>query len=222
MKHSPIRPQRPQSGAMSTGCIVGIAVAVLLFAVAGVVMSRYNSLAAGKTVVAAKLAEIDNQYKRRYDLIPQLVETVKGAANFEKSTLEAVVEARASVGKVQLPADLPEDPARLQQYIAAQQSLGGALGRLMMVAEQYPELKANNNFRDLQSQLEGTENRIAVARRDYIDSIQGYNKSLVTFPGNIVAGIFNFKEMPQLAAATEAERVVPKVEFEFGKDKEQK
>jgi len=219
MLNSTLRPDSQRRGAMSTGCIVGIAALVLCLAVVGLVVSRYNALAGGKTVVAAKLAEIDNQYKRRYDLIPQLVETVKGAANFEKGTLEAVISARASVGKVQLPADLPEDPARLQQYIAAQQSLGGALSRLMMVAEQYPELKANANFRDLQSQLEGTENRIAVARRDYIDSIQGYNKSLVTFPGNIVAGIFNFKEMPQLAAATEEERVVPKVNFDDFKEK---
>lgn len=222
MLNSPTRLARPRSGAMSTGCIVGIAVAVLFLGLVGIVMSRYNSLATGKVEVASKMAEIDNQYRRRFELIPQLEATVKGAANFEKATLESVINARASVGQVQLPADLPEDPARLQQYLAAQQSLSGALSRLMVVAEQYPELKANANFRDLQSQLEGTENRIAVARRDYIDSIKGYNRSLVTFPGNIIAGMFNFKEMPQLAAATEAERQVPKVEFDFGKDKEKK
>lgn len=205
-------------GAISQGCLIGLVIGAVLLVgalvIGGVMVSRYNGMASGKTVVAAKWAEIDNQYKRRFDLIPQLVETVKGAANFEKGTLQAVVEARASVGKVQLPSDLPEDPAKLQQYIAAQQSLSGSLARLMVVAEQYPDLKANKNFLDLQAQLEGTENRIAVSRRDYIDAVQSYNKSVVTFPGNILAGMFNFKELPQLQAATTEERSVPKVNFD--------
>ncbi len=222
MMKSPLRVPITRRGALSTGCIIGLVVGFVVLAIAGMAISRYNALAGGKTIVTAKFAEIDNQYKRRADLIPQLVETVKGAANYEKSTLEAVVEARASVGKVQMPADIFDDPAKMKQYMDAQQSLSGSLARLLVVAEQYPELKANAGFRDLQSQLEGTENRIAVARRDYIDSIQGYNRSLVTFPGNIVGGLFNFKEIPQLAAATEEERKVPKVEFEFGKDKEKK
>lgn len=209
-------------GALSTGCVVGLVLGFVVLALGGIAVSRYNALAGGKTVVTAKFAEIDNQYKRRADLVPQLVETVKGAANFEKSTIEAVTEARASVGRVQLPAELPEDPAKLQQYLAAQQTLSGALARLMVVAENYPDLKANASFRDLQSQLEGTENRIAVARRDYIDAVLGYNRSLATFPGNVVGGLFNFKELPQLEAATEADRQVPKVEFDFGKDKEKK
>lgn len=218
MLNSPSRVPLRRRGALSQGCLVGLVgggvLLLLALIVGGVLMSRYNGMASGKTVVAAKWAEIDNQYKRRYDLIPQLVETVKGAANFEKGTLQAVVEARASVGRIQLPADLPEDPAKLQQYLAAQQSLSGSLARLMVVAEQYPDLKANANFRDLQVQLEGTENRIAVARRDYIDAVQGYNKTVVTFPGNIVAGMFNFKELPQLEAATTEERAVPKVNFD--------
>jgi LemA protein len=223
MLNSPLRVPSTRRGALSAGIVVLIVVLVLALVVGGMAVSKYNALAGGKTVVAAKFAAIDNQYKRRADLIPQLVETVKGAANFEKSTLEAVVEARASVSRVQLPPDLPDDPAKVQAYVAAQQSLSGALTRLMVVAEQYPDLKANASFRDLQSQLEGTENRIAVARNDYIDSVQSYNRSLVTFPGNIVGGIFNFKEMPQLAAATEEERKVPKVEFDsFDKSKEKK
>jgi LemA protein len=221
MLNSPLRVHPSRRGALSTGCIIGLVVGALALVLGGLVMSRYNALAGGKTVVTAKFAEIDNQYKRRADLIPQLVNTVKGSANFEKSTIESVVEARASVGKVQLPPEIFDDPAKLQQYLAAQQSLGGALTRLLAVAENYPDLKASANFRDLQNQLEGTENRIAVARRDYIDAVQGYNRSLVTFPGNLVAGIFNFKEIPQLAAATEEERQAPKVEFEFG-DKEKK
>lgn len=222
MLNSPTRVPITRHGALSTGLVIGLVIGALVLILGGLAVSRYNSLAGGKTVVAQKFAEIDNQYKRRADLIPQLVATVQGSANFEKSTLESVTEARASVGKVQLPADVLEDPAKLKQYMDAQQNLGGALSRLLVVAEQYPDLKSSANFRDLQNQLEGTENRIAVARRDYIDAVQSYNRSLVTFPGNIVAGIFNFKEIPQLAAATEEERKAPKVEFDFGKDKEKK
>jgi LemA protein len=223
MIHPNSRTSAARRGALSQGCLVGLVVGgVLLLVVVifgAMAVSRYNGLAAGKTGVAAKWAEIDNQYKRRYDLIPQLVETVKGAANFEKSTLQSIVDARASVGKVQLPNELPEDPAKLQQYIQAQQSLSGALSRLLVVSEQYPELKANSNFRDLQVQLEGTENRIAVARRDYIDAVKSFNTSVVTFPGNIIAGMFNFKELPQLEAATSEERKVPAVKFDFESDK---
>src|SRR5262249_54289360 len=141
----------------------------------------------------AAWSEIDNQYKRRYDLIPNLVETVKGAADFEKSTLTAVVEARAAVGRVQMPDKLPTDPAQLDAYIKAQQGLSGALGRLFAVAENYPQLKATQNFLSLQDQIEGTENRIAVARRDYIDAVRVYNTSIRAFPGNLIAGLFNFE-----------------------------
>lgn len=222
MLYSPSRVPITRRGALSTGCIIGIVIGFVVLAVGAMVMSRYNSLAGGKVAVTAKFAEIDNQYKRRADLIPQLVKTVEGSANFEKSTLESVTEARASVGRVQLPADILDDPVKLKQYMDAQQNLGGALARLLAVAESYPDIKSTAAFRDLQSQIEGTENRIGVARRDYIDAVQTYNRSLVTFPGNIVAGIFNFKEIPQLAAATEAERQVPQIEFPFGKDKEKK
>ena len=172
----------------------------------------------GRENVASRWAEIDNQYKRRADLIPSLVETVKGAAEFEKSTLEAVVEARASVGRAQLPEDVPTDPEKLRAYIQAQQSLGSALSRLLVVAEQYPDLKSNQNFLSLQDQLEGTENRIATARRDYIDAVRAYNTSIQTFPGNIVAGMFGFEKAAQIEATPE-ERSVPKVEFDFGNEK---
>jgi LemA protein len=223
MLHPNSRTSAARRGALSQGCLVGLVLGGVLLLVVVILgataASRYNGLAAGKTNVASKWAEIDNQYKRRYDLIPQLVETVKGAANFEKSTLQSIVDARASVGKVQLPSELPEDPVKLQQYMQAQQSLSGALSRLLVVAEQYPDLKANANFRDLQVQLEGTENRIAVARRDYIDSVKTYNTSVVTFPGNIIAGMFNFKELPQLEAATPDERQVPAVKFDFESEK---
>jgi LemA protein len=210
-------------GAMSQGCVVGIAVLgallLLVLVVGGMVMSRYNAIQIDKNAVPAKWAEIDNQYKRRADLVDQLVKTVQGAANFEKSTLQNVIDARASVGRVQLPSTLPEDPAKLKAYIDAQQSLSGSLSRLLVVAEQYPELKATKNFQDLQVQIEGTENRIGTARRDYIEAVQRYNTDIATFPGNIVAGLFNFKELPQLEAATPAERQVPKIEFDTDKKK---
>jgi LemA protein len=141
------------------------------------------------------------------------VSAIKGSTHFEKSVLTQVTEARASVGKLQLPADLPSDPAAQAEYLQAQQSLGGALGRLMMVAEAYPDLKSTAGFRDMQTQIEGTENRIAVARRDYIDSVKNYNTALRKFPGNMVGGMFGMEKVPQLEAATEAERAVPTIDF---------
>ena len=126
-----------------------------------------------------------------------------------------MVEARASVGRVQLPPDALDDPAKLQSYFEAQSSLGSALQRLLVVAEQYPNLKASQNFLSLQDQLEGTENRIAVARNDYIESVQAYNTRLRSFPANLIAGMFNFERLPQLEIEP-AERTVPKVDFNFG------
>jgi LemA protein len=204
---------------MSKGCLVGLALGggllLLALIVGGSYVSRYNAIKTQKTAVDGKWAEIDNQYKRRNDLVGNLVSTVKGVANFEKGTLEAVVQARANATRMQLPAP-PEDPAKLQEYLAAQQALSGPLSRLLVVAEQYPELKATAAFRDLMVSLEGTENRIAVARRDYIDAVQRFNTLVTTFPGNIVASMSGMKELPQMQAATSEERAVPKVEFDFG------
>ncbi|MBK7644493.1 MAG: LemA family protein [Planctomycetes bacterium] len=185
---------------------------LLVLGIGGCGVGRYNSLAKGKVAVEAKWAEIDNQYKRRNDLVPNLVATVKGAANFEQKTLTDVTEARAAVGRLQMPSTLPTDPAQLDAYIKAQQGLSGALGRLFAVAENYPALKATENFRDLQSQIEGTENRITVARRDYIDAIQSYEAGRAVFPGNLIAGMFHFEKIPQPSIAPE-ERAVPKVDF---------
>src|SRR6188768_54970 len=196
------RAARARRGAVSKGCLVagGVGAVLLLFLllVGGMVMGKYNSLTTGRERVAAQWSEIDNQYKRRYDLVPQLVETVKGAANFEKSTLEEVINARASVGRAVLPESVPTDPAKLREYMQAQQSLGGALSRLFAVAENYPQLKATQNFLTLQDQLEGTENRIATARRDYIQAVQAFNTSIATFPSNVIAGMFHFQPVPQL------------------------
>jgi len=187
---------------------------LLVVGIGGCGVGRYNSLAKGKVDVEAKWAAIDNQYKRRTDLVPNLVATVKGVADFEQKTLMDVTEAR-NVASKQSSA-LPTDPAQLEAYLKAQQGLSGALTRFFAVAEAYPTLKATESFRDLQSQLEGTENRITVARNDYIVAIQGYEAGRTTFPGNLVAGLFQFEKIPQPTIAPE-ERSVPKVDF--GTDK---
>ena len=204
-----------QRGSAKVGCLIAAGVVlVIALIIGGTAVGRYNTLVTGQERIEAAWSEIDNQYKRRFDLIPTLVNTVKGAADFEKSTLEAVTEARASVGRAQLPAGLPTDPAQMQAYAKAQQGLGAALGRLMVVVERYPEIKANQNFLALQDQLEGTENRIAVARRDYIDAVRIYNTARRRFPANIIAGMFGFEKQLQLELAPEV-RETPKVEFDF-------
>jgi LemA protein len=207
-----------QRGSGKAGLLIALGVIVLIvLIVGGTAVGRYNQLVTSQEKIEAAWSEIDNQYKRRYDLIPQLVNTVRGAADFERSTLEAVVEARASVGQAQLPPGLPTDPAQIEAYAKAQQSLGAALGRLMVVVERYPDIKANQNFLTLQDQLEGTENRIAVARRDYIDAVRVYNTARRRFPGNIIAGMFGFEKQPQLELPPES-RETPEVEFNFDKE----
>jgi len=202
------------------GCLVAAGVVlIIVLIIGGTAVGRYNTLVTGQERIEAAWSEIDNQYKRRFDLIPTLVNTVKGSADFEKSTLMAVTEARASVGRAQLPAGLPTDPAQMQAYAKAQQGLGAALGRLMVVVERYPEIKANQNFLALQDQLEGTENRIAVARRDYIDAVRIYNTARRRFPANIIAGMFGFEKQLQLELEPEV-RETPKVEFDFENKKD--
>jgi len=202
-----------QRGAIGRGCLIGIGVGLLIVVVTAMTaVGKYNSLVSTQETVSAAWSEIDNQYKRRYDLVPNLVETVQGAADFERSTLDSVVQARASVGKLQLPDNLPTDPAQLQAYLEAQQALGSALGRLFAVAENYPKLTATQNYLSLQDQLEGTENRIAVARRDYIDAVRGYNTTLRTFPTNLIAGFFQFESAAQPTIEA-TERATPKVDF---------
>lgn len=144
-----------------------------------------NNIPTYDETVKAKWGDVQNQYQRRADLVPNLVATVKGYAAHESQTLTAVTEARAKVGSIQVDSKMLDDPQRLKQFEEAQQQLRGALQRLMVVAEQYPDLKANQNFLALQSQLEGTENRIAVARRDYVAAVQQYNTEIRTFPGNL-------------------------------------
>jgi LemA protein len=189
--------------------------ALLLFG--GCYVSTYNGIVTSEERVDAAWSEGQNQYQRRYDLIPQLVETVKGAADFEQSTIPAVTEARASVGKVNLPSEAPTDPAQLQAWAQAQQTLSTSLSRLLLVAENYPNLKASQNFLSLQDNLAGTENRIAVARRDFIDSVAAFNVSIRRFPGSVVAGVAGFEKRAQLEVP-EASTERPEIDFDFGKD----
>jgi len=196
------------------GSIKPALLVVLALLAVAVVMGgcQYNGLVSAQEQVKGAWSQVDNQYKRRADLVPNLVATVKGAADFEKSTLEAVTEARASVGRVQLPAELPTDPDKLAAYLQAQQQLGAALARLFAVAENYPQLKATENFRSLQDQLEGTENRIAVARHDYITASRDFNTRVRSFPANLFASMFGFPPVAHFEAEP-AERTPPKVEF---------
>jgi len=162
--------------------------------------------------VNASWAEVQNQYQRRTDLIPNLVETVKGYANFEQKTLTDVIQARANATKITINADQLSDPEKVKQFEQAQGNVSSALSRLMAVVENYPDLKANQNFLSLQSQLEGTENRITIARRDYISTVQEYNTTVRTFPGIIWAKIYSAKAKAIFTATGGAEKP-PVVKF---------
>jgi LemA protein len=164
-------------------------------------------------------AQVQNVYQRRADLIPNLVATVSGAANFEKSTLTEITEARASVGQVKLdPGKAPDDPSRLAEFQRAQDHLSSALSRLLVVVERYPDLKATGNFRDLQAQIEGTENRITVERQKFNEAVQRYNTAVMSFPTMFLARMRGFQPKPYFAAK-EGSEAPPKVEFNFGTQK---
>jgi LemA protein len=164
--------------------------------------------------VKTSWSQVQNQYKRRADLIPNLVSTVKAYASHEKSTLTEVTQARANVGKINLTPEMLSNPQLFQQFQQAQGALSSALSKLMLVVERYPELKANKNFLALQSQLEGTENRISVARRDYIETVRLYNLELRTFPGKIVAAIiYPEAQIKETFTASPQEQEAPKVNF---------
>jgi len=174
----------------------------------------YNAIPTQEEQAKAKWADVQNNYQRRADLIPNLVATVQGYAKQEKDVLTAVVEARAKATSVRIDASQLDDPAKLKQFLDAQGQLTGALGRLLAVSENYPDLKSNQNFLALQSQLEGTENRIAVARRDYIEAVREFNTTLKTFPGLLWAATFfrSTKPMAEFAASDSAQ-APPQVKF---------
>ena len=169
----------------------------------------YNTLQSTDEQIKASWSEVLNQYQRRADLVPNLVSTVKGEAKFEQDTLTKVIEARARATSVQATPELVNDPAAFQRFAQAQGQLSGALSRLLVVAENYPNLKANQAFRDLQAQLEGTENRITVARNRYIKAVQDYNVTVRSFPSNLTAMAFGYKEKANFTVENEKEIAKP-------------
>ncbi len=186
-----------------------------LFSLTG--CSTYNRLVTLEQAVNKKWADVQSVYQRRADLIPNLVNTVAGAANFEKSTLTEVTNARASVGQVKLdPTKAPTDAAELEKFQQAQGQLSTALSRLLVVSENYPQLKATEAFQNLQAQLEGTENRISVERNNFNAAVQEYNTALESFPTNMMNKMFGFKPRPFFTAAAGAEKA-PEVKFDFNK-----
>jgi LemA protein len=193
--------------------VLGLIVLVVFLFAGG----SYNRLVRLSQQTDAAWANVQTDYQRRMDLIPNLVATVSGVADFEKSTLTQITEARASVGKIAFNSKTaPQDPAQLAAFDQAQSQLSSALSRLLVVVERYPELKSTANFLTLQAQLEGTENRIAVSRRDFNDAVQKFDTAIKSFPTLFYAGALGFREKPYFAAAPGAE-TAPKVQFDFNK-----
>ncbi|TKG96066.1 LemA family protein [Puteibacter caeruleilacunae] len=196
---------------MKKGYLVLIGVAVFFFMSYSFFKNTYNKMVSMDEGVKASWSQVENVYQRRADLIPNLVNTVKGYASHEKETLSAVIEARSKATSVNInPSNL--DPNALKKFQAAQGELSSALSRLMVVMERYPDLKANQNFMDLQAQLEGTENRIATERRKFNQAVQPYNELVREFPRNIIANMFGFKEKAYFEAEKGAEKA-PEVKF---------
>jgi len=189
--------------------VVGLSALVLMLQGCG-----YNDLQTTDETIKSSWAEVLNQYQRRADLIPNLVNTVKGYASHEKDVFTSVTNARSKVGAIQATPELINDEAAFKKFNAAQSEMSSALGRLMLVAENYPQLKADGVFRDLQAQLEGTENRITVARNKYIKAVENYNVTVRKFPSNLTAMMFNFSTKPTFSVENEAEIAQPpKVDF---------
>src|SRR4051794_39235837 len=197
--------------------VIVVGLVVIVGAIALTVVGSYNGFVRSSQGVDKQWAQVESVYQRRADLIPNLVRTVEGAANFEKSTLTEVTNARASVGRVQLdPNKAPTDAAQLQQFQAAQGQLSNALSRLLVVSENYPQLRATEAFQNLQAQLEGTENRISVERNNFNGAVQEYNTALGRFPTNMLNRMFGFQPRPFFTAAAGAEKA-PEVKFDFNK-----
>lgn len=193
---------------------ISLVLGLILLAIIYLTVTNYNNIPKLDENVKEKWSQVQNQYKRRADLIPNLVETVKAYANHEKSTLVEVTEARSKVSQITLNENTLNNPELLQQFENAQSNLTSALSKLMVVVEKYPELKANENFLSLQSQLEGTENRITVARRDFIEAVKLYNLELRTMPGKLVAAIAHPEaKIKDTFTASPTEQDAPKVKF---------
>ncbi|MGP1621765.1 MAG: LemA family protein [Candidatus Cryptobacteroides sp.] len=193
---------------MKKGLIIAIALVAVLVLYG---INTYNRFVTGEESVKSAWSQVENVYQRRSDLIPNLVSTVKGYAKHESNTLQAVIEARANASRMTVdPSKLSKE--QIAQFQSAQSELSNAIGRLLVTVEQYPDLKANQNFLDLQAQLEGTENRITVERNKFNETVKAYNTSIKRFPGNIIASIFRFEEKGYFQASEEA-KTAPKVEF---------
>ncbi|WP_152020914.1 LemA family protein [Aliarcobacter butzleri] len=193
---------------------ISLVLGLILLTIIYLTVTNYNNIPKLDENVKEKWSQVQNQYKRRADLIPNLVETVKAYANHEKSTLVEVTEARSKVSQITLNENTLSNPELLQQFENAQSNLTSALSKLMVVVEKYPELKANENFLSLQSQLEGTENRITVARRDFIEAVKLYNLELRTMPGKLVAAIAHPEaKIKETFTASPTEQDAPKVKF---------
>jgi LemA protein len=201
---------------MKKGMIVGLSIVggfvFILFILIMWGISSYNKIVTLNQTVVQSWSQVENQYQRRLDLIPNLVNTVKGYANFEKSVLTDVTEARAKVSQMNVTKEVLNDPQAFAKFQQLQGNLSGALSRLLVTVENYPNLKANENFLQLQAQLEGTENRISVERRNFNLQVQEYNTAILRFPGSIIAGITGFRTKEYFKATTGAE-APPKVEF---------
>jgi LemA protein len=201
---------------MKKGMLVLLGLVGLLVVAVMAGVGTYNGLVGKQQAVDAAWAQVSNQYQRRADLVPNLVKTVQGSADFEKSTLEAVTEARASVGRMTVDASkAPETAAQLEEFQKAQGAFGSALQRLLVVAERYPDLKASAGFRDLQVQLEGTENRISVERGRFNEVVKDYNTSIRKVPAVLFAGMLGFHPKPYFEAEAGADKA-PEVQFDFG------
>ncbi len=198
-----------------------LSLAILLIVITSISGCGYNSLVEQDEKVNQAWAQVENQYQRRADLIPNLVKTVQGYADFEKGVLTEVTEMRSKVGQIKLSTDDLADEEKFKMFQDAQDKLSGALSRLLVVAENYPQLKANENFLQLQSQLEGTENRIAVERKKFNEAVQEYNTSVRRFPTLITAKIMGFKEKQYFKSAPGTDKA-PDVNFDFNKKKEEK
>ncbi|MCF8266519.1 MAG: LemA family protein [Ignavibacteriales bacterium] len=194
------------------GCGVGIGILLIVFIVASWGIGIYNNMVSLNEEVVQRWSQVENQYQRRADLIPNIVETVKGVASFEKETFTAVTQARASVGGLNVTPEILENPQLFQKFQAAQDNLSGALSRLLVTMENYPQLKANENFLQLQQQLEGTENRISVERKKFNESVQGFNTTIKRFPGALIASFTGFKEKQYFQAAEGSDKA-PQVKF---------
>ncbi len=197
---------------MKKGWIILLVVAVIVLLFVGRLVGTYNSLVELDENTDQAWAQVNNQYQRRADLIPNLVETVKGYASHEQETFETVTNARAKVGQMTITPEILNDPQKLQQFQKLQGEISSALSRLMAVSERYPDLKANQNFLALQNQLEGTENRIAVERKRFNEAVQMYNKRIRRFPTNLMAGMFGFDKKYYFEAETGADQA-PDVKF---------